>query len=82
MVDGMSARLDKALAELVDVAGQLGALHARHDVLVARARAAGGATWTQVADALGVSAQAAHKRYRDVKLDRHGRAWRDRHLQL
>lgn len=77
----MNARLDKTLAELVDVTGQLAKLHTRQDVLVARARAAG-ATWTQVADALGVTAQAAHKRYRDIKLDRHGRAWRDRRLPM
>lgn len=75
------SRLDNTLAELVDVTGQLGKLAARQDVLVACARAAG-ATWRQVADALGVSAQAAHKRYRDIKLDHRGRAWRDRRLPL
>lgn len=77
----MSAGPDDVLAELADVTGQLAGLHARQDALVASARAAG-ATWTQVADALGVTAQAAHKRYRDVKLDHTGRAWRDRRLSL
>lgn len=44
--------------------------------LVARARAVG-ATRAQIADALDVSAQAAHKRYRDVELDRPGRPCKD-----
>jgi hypothetical protein len=77
----MSVRLDKTVAELVDVTRQLAKLHTRQDVLVARARAVG-ATWTQIAGALGVTPQAADKRYRDLKLDRHGRLWRDRRLPL
>jgi hypothetical protein len=77
----MSARLGKTLFALGDLTAQLAKLHTRQDVLVARARAAG-ATWTQVADALGVTPQAAHKRYRDLKLDRRGRPWRDRRLPL
>ena len=31
------------------------------------------ATWIEVADALGATPHAAHKRYRDVKLDHTGR---------
>lgn len=81
MVAGVTDQTEDALAALADVTGQLGALHARQDALVARARA-DGASWAQVAEALGVSAQAAHKRYRDVKLDRSGRAWKDRRLPL
>jgi hypothetical protein len=72
---------DDPLAELADVTGQLGELRARQDALVAAARAAG-ATWADVAEALGVSVQAAHKRYRDITLDRDGRAWKDRRLPL
>jgi hypothetical protein len=41
MVASMSDRSEDYLAELVDVTGQLGALHARQDALVARARSAG-----------------------------------------
>ncbi len=81
MVASMSDRPEDYLAELVDVTGQLGALHARQDALVAQARAAG-ASWAHISAALGVSAQAAHKRYRDVKLDRTGRAWKDRRLPM
>jgi hypothetical protein len=81
MVAVMSDPIDGTLAELADITGQLGALRARQDALAAEARAAG-ASWAQVAEALGVSAQAAHKRYRDVKLDRDGRAWKDRRLPL
>jgi hypothetical protein len=81
MLDGVSDPNDETLAELADVTGQLGALHAHQDALVARARAAG-ASWARIAAALGVSAQAAHKRYRDVKLDRTGRAWKDRRLPM
>jgi DNA-directed RNA polymerase specialized sigma24 family protein len=81
MVGGMHTADDDALAELADLTARLVELHARQDALVVRARAAG-ATWAQVADALGVTAQAAHKRYRDAKLDHTGRAWRDRRLPL
>ena len=77
----MSARHDETLVELAEVTGQLGELQARQDALAARARAAG-ASWAQIADALGVSPQAAHKRYRDVNLDHTGRAWRDRRLPM
>ena len=69
------------LAGPADVTDQLAALHAHQDALVARARAAG-ATWAQIAAVLGVSVQAVHKRYRDVKLDHTGRAWKNRRLPL
>jgi hypothetical protein len=65
----------------MDLTSQLGEPRARQDALVARARA-DGASWAQVAEALGGTAPAAHKRYRDVKLDRTGRAWKDRRLPL
>jgi hypothetical protein len=77
----MNDDADDPLAELADITGQLGELHARRDTLVVTARDAG-ATWAQVAGALGVSAQAAHKRYRDVRLDLDGRAWQERRLPL
>jgi len=77
----MTEPIDDVLGELADLTGQLADAHARQGALVARARAAG-AAWAQVAEVLGVSVQAAHKRYRDVKLDHAGRAWRDRRLPL
>lgn len=79
--DGMDEPAHDPLAELAGITGQLGELRARRDALVVVARDAG-ASWAQVADALGVSAQAAHKRYRDVRLDLTGRAWKEPRLPL
>lgn len=49
-----STRHDEAFAELAQVTGGVGELQACQDALAARARAAG-ASWAQVADALGVT---------------------------
>jgi DNA-directed RNA polymerase specialized sigma24 family protein len=81
MVAAMNDDAADLLAELADLTGQLGELRARRDTVVVEARTAG-ATWAQVADALGVSVQAVHKRYRDVRLDLHGRAWKEPRLPL
>jgi DNA-directed RNA polymerase specialized sigma24 family protein len=76
------ADADAALSELRDVVGQLAALAARRDALVAHARAAG-ATWADLAAALGVSVQAAHKRYRTTRRDPdNGRVWREPPLPM
>lgn len=75
-------RSEVALGELAELMGQLARLESRRDTLVARARL-GGATWAQIGDVLGVSAQAAHKRYRDLRYDaKIGRAWREEQLSL
>ncbi len=60
----------------------LGDLAARRDTLVARARTAG-ATWAELAAVLGVTVQAAHKRYRKPRHDHDtDRAWREPPLPM
>jgi DNA-directed RNA polymerase specialized sigma24 family protein len=81
MLAAMANDVGDILAELTGIVGQLGELHARRDALVVTAREAG-ATWAQLADVLGVSVQAAHKRYRDVRLDLQGRPWKEPRLPL
>ena len=76
------ADADDALAELTDAVEQLTALTAHRDLLVARARTAG-ATWAEIATTLGVTVQAAHKRYRTTRRDADtGRTWREPPLPL
>lgn len=57
---------------------------AERDLEVAVARAVHwGATWAEVAAALGVTPQAAHKRFRRVRYDpTSGRAWQEPPLPL
>ena len=50
------------LEHLVKVRSEIAQLEARSDRLVRAARGAG-ATWKQIGDVLGVSLQAAHKRF-------------------
>ncbi|MEU6760069.1 hypothetical protein [Streptomyces sp. NPDC046685] len=50
------------LAALREAAALRRRLEGQEEVLVYRARAAG-KTWTQIAEALGVSKQAVHKKY-------------------
>ncbi|MEU4728839.1 hypothetical protein [Streptomyces sp. NPDC023588] len=50
------------LAALREAASLRRRLEGQEEVLVYRARAAG-TTWTQIAEALGVSKQAVHKKY-------------------
>lgn len=78
----MSSRRDSALASLQRTTEQAAAIARTQDQLVGRARHAG-ATWQQIADALAVTAQAAHKRYRHIHYDpRTGRAWHEHPLPL
>lgn len=73
---------DDALAELTDAVEQLTALTAHRDLLVDRARTAG-ATWAEIAAALGVTVQAAHKRYRPTRRDPDtGSTWREPPLPM
>jgi hypothetical protein len=55
-----------AVAKIETVAARLAALEAQRDAAVATALEAG-ATWAEIGRALGVSAQAAHKRFRWVR---------------
>ncbi|MHB8593941.1 MAG: hypothetical protein ACYDB3_06345 [Acidimicrobiales bacterium] len=71
-----SLRRIEALTERLD------ALTADRDLAVSRALTAG-ATWTEIAGALGCSSQAAHKRYRWVRhSERTGAVWHERPLPL
>lgn len=54
----------------------------QRDLAVARA-IAGGATWAQIAQSLGCSPQAAHKRFRWVRHDeKTGAVWHERPLLI
>jgi hypothetical protein len=57
-------------------------LMAEQDLAVSRARA-NGATWSQIAEALGCSPQAAHKHYRWMRhSERTGEVWHERPLPI
>lgn len=78
----MPSHLDTALTGLAETAAQATEIARRQDHLVNRARHAG-ATWAQIAAALSISAQAAHKRYRHLHYDpATGRAWHQPPLAL
>lgn len=70
------------LQGLEKLRAEIAKLTAQQDLAVSKARAHG-ATWAQIADALGCSPQAAHKRYRWV---RHSEltheAWHERPLPM
>jgi hypothetical protein len=57
------ARSGDPLGLVASFTCDINALHAERETAITRAVAAG-ATWVQIGAALGVSAQAAHKRYR------------------
>lgn len=67
-VDTESKRKASALARLAEVQAGLDRLGAERIALVARC-VRWEATWTEVATALGVSAQAAHRRFRHARYD-------------
>jgi DNA-directed RNA polymerase specialized sigma24 family protein len=70
------------LDDLAVVAAELADLEARQAALVAVARQAG-ASWREIAQVLGVSPQAAHKRYRHARVDPDsGRVWREPPLPI
>jgi DNA-binding NarL/FixJ family response regulator len=57
-------------------------LAAERELAIARA-VASGATWAEVAHSLGVTAQAAHKRYRWLRYsERTGEVWHERPLPI
>lgn len=70
------ARLS-ALKRLESVAARLAALEAKRDVAVATAVDAG-CSWADIGRALGVSAQAAHRRFRWLRYSPvTGEVWRE-----
>ena len=78
----MSSRRDTTLDALARTAEQATALARRQEQLVGRARHTG-ASWQQIAAALAVTPQAAHKRYRHICYDpKSGRVWHEHPLPL
>ena len=72
----------QALTVTRELTSQAKELEQRIEIAVARA-VHWGATWRQVADALGVTPQAAHKRYRALRYDPATRnAWHEPQLPL
>ena len=63
------------LEKVQTLTGRIAEVEAQREQAVAAAMAAG-ATWAEIGDALGVSAQAAHKRYRWLRHSRvTGECW-------
>lgn len=70
----MSTR--SALKKIETITGRLATLESQRDAAVAAAMDAG-CTWAEIGAALGVSAQAAHKRFRWIRRSAStGRVWR------
>jgi FixJ family two-component response regulator len=75
-------RRDNALGSLTELTAASRQLHQRTETAVARA-VYWGATWRQIADALEVTPQAAHKRYRQLRYDpATGTAWHEPPLPM
>jgi DNA-directed RNA polymerase specialized sigma24 family protein len=71
-----------ALARLAEVQAELDRLEAERVALVARC-VRWGATWAEIAAVLGVSAQAAHRRFRHARYDPStGKGWTEPPLPL
>lgn len=78
----MPSDRDSTLTGLAELAQQAAGITRRQDHLVARVRHHG-ATWQQIADSLGITTQAAHKRYRHLRYDpTSGHTWHETQLAL
>lgn len=70
------------LRRIEKLATDISQLAAEQDFAVSQARASG-TTWAEIADALGCSPQAAHKRYRWVRhSERTRQVWHERPLPI
>lgn len=70
------------LPRIKHLTAQIAQLTTEQDFAVSQARAEG-ATWAEIADALGCSPQAAHKHYRWVRhSERTREAWHERPLPM
>ncbi len=70
------------LQRIEQLSSQISGLMAEQDLAISRART-NGATWSEIAEALGCSAQAAHKRYRWVRhSERTREVWHERPLPM
>jgi hypothetical protein len=74
--------MTRPLQRIEKLTAQISQLTAEQDLAVSQARATG-ATWTEIANALGCSPQAAHKRYRWVRhSEQTGEVWHERPLPM
>ena len=70
------------LRRIVSLTARIDALSIDREVAIARAVTAG-ATWAEIAYSLGVTPQAAHKRYRWIHYsERTGEVWHERPLPI
>ncbi len=69
-----------SLRKIETLTGRLESLSTERELAVARALNAG-ATWSEIANSLGCSPQAAHRRYRWLHFsDRTGEVWHEKPL--
>jgi hypothetical protein len=82
-VAGMSTRhREVALARVRETTEAIAGLERTRDREIARA-VHHGASWSQLGDALGVTAQSAHRRFRWLRYDPvSGQAWQEKPLPL
>jgi DNA-binding NarL/FixJ family response regulator len=72
----------KPLRRIETLTAQLNALSVERELAIARALAAG-STWAEIANSLGTSPQAAHRRYRWLRFsEKTGAVWHERPLPL
>jgi DNA-binding NarL/FixJ family response regulator len=72
----------KALRRIETLTAQLNALSVERELAIGRALAAG-STWAEIANSLGTSPQAAHRRYRWLRFsEKTGAVWHERPLLL
>ena len=77
-----SARTEAQLRRIEELTSQIAELASEQDLAVSRGRAAG-ASWAEIARALGCSVQAAHKRYRwERHSERPPEVWFERPLPM
>ena len=69
------------LSRLAKVTERLAAIETERDRAVAAAMA-GGCSWAEIGAGLGMTAQGAHRRFRDVRVDENGFVWREPRLPL
>jgi DNA-binding NarL/FixJ family response regulator len=81
-MDRTTRHKNTALARTVDATRQVRVAVTEQETAVARAMH-WGATWAEIAAALGVTPQAAHKRFRRLRYDpASGRAWHEPPLPM
>ena len=70
------------LQRIEQLTGRLNKLTSEREMAIAKALDAG-ATWVEIAQSLGCSTQAAHRRYRWIRYnDKTGAVWHERPLPL